>query len=165
MTETEDLTMLNPDHQMKLLYPHRPWEDEPDHAEWTDPSTGYKCRIQRNTLLGFLCGYVGVLKGHPAYGLEHDALNGMIGGGVHGGVTYSGRNGGVHDLWWFGFDCGHAGDFAPEMAKKLLQILPKEAKLLRDKSHETYRTWEFVETEIRALVRLIAKANVTWAER
>ena len=33
----------------------------------------------------------------------------------HGGITYAG--GGEHsdypiesDLWWFGFDCGHAGD-------------------------------------------------------
>lgn len=32
---------------------------------------------------------------------------------VHGGLTYSGGNGKYpveSDLWWLGFDCGHAGD-------------------------------------------------------
>ena len=33
---------------------------------------------------------------------------------VHGGLTYSGGAGKYpvpgEDLWWFGFDCGHAGD-------------------------------------------------------
>jgi hypothetical protein len=32
---------------------------------------------------------------------------------VHGSLTYSGGNGDypvASDLWWFGYDCGHAGD-------------------------------------------------------
>ena len=32
---------------------------------------------------------------------------------VHGGVTYSGKSDNYpvpSDLWWFGFDCAHAGD-------------------------------------------------------
>jgi hypothetical protein len=162
MSETEDLTMLDPDHQMKLLYPHRPWESEPDHAEWTDPSTGYKCRIQRNTKLGFLCGYVGVNRFHPAHGMHYGDMNTAIGSDVHGGLTYSKKDG---ELWWFGFDCGHADDFAPKMAKKVLKVMSREKKLFRYESRQTYRTWEYVETEIMALVRLLSKANVTWAER
>ena len=34
--------------------------------------------------------------------------------GVHGGVTYSASSDGypisIQDHWWFGYDCGHAGD-------------------------------------------------------
>ena len=38
---------------------------------------------------------------------------------VHGGLTYSDDSApgkeSEDDLWWFGFDCGHVGDYAPAM--------------------------------------------------
>jgi hypothetical protein len=43
---------------------------------------------------------------------------------AHGGLTYSGacsgrichvpREGQAENVWWFGFDCGHAGDLVPQ---------------------------------------------------
>ena len=47
---------------------------------------------------------------------------------VHGGLTYSGNGGdkrkGTYpvesDLWWFGYDCGHAGD-APAPGSRMAQ--------------------------------------------
>ena len=47
---------------------------------------------------------------------------------VHGGLTYSGNGGDKHkgtypvesDLWWFGYDCGHAGD-APAPGSRMAQ--------------------------------------------
>lgn len=36
--------------------------------------------------MGHLCGYIGVPKGHPWYGKDHD----MIEANVHGGLTYFG---------------------------------------------------------------------------
>jgi hypothetical protein len=33
---------------------------------------------------------------------------------VHGGLTFSGTWD-DESLWYFGFDCGHAGDFSPRM--------------------------------------------------
>lgn len=71
--------------------------------------------------LGHLCGYVGVPRSHPWYGLFCDNIDVR----VHGGLTYCGeelpkRNRlkpYPHDtrlaIWWIGFDCAHAGDLVP----------------------------------------------------
>ena len=112
---------------------------------WT--AHGLTCAVLENLTIGHRCGYVGVWKGHPLYGVDYsshsavlvepweDVKDGPIGDrgviplvcrrgdevtpdcffDVHGGLTYSG---GAKDypiknplgLWWFGFDCGHAGD-------------------------------------------------------
>lgn len=49
-----------------------PWQDEPDHIEWTDERTGLPCRIIRNMMFGHLCGYVGVPPTHPYFGWGYD---------------------------------------------------------------------------------------------
>lgn len=49
-----------------------PWQDEPDKVQWLDPVTNYPCLIVRSQVSGSLCGYVGVPKEHPAYGLDYD---------------------------------------------------------------------------------------------
>lgn len=169
MTE-ENLTMLDPDHQMKLLYPERPWEDEPDTAEWFDARTGYKCRIERQSNSGTLCGYVGVFRGHPAYGLGYDDLHSSVSILVHGGLTYSNTDKNL--VHWFGFDTAHAGDFCPGIAKLMLKYAPESDTKSRWMwgatgvlGNETYRTWEYVEGEVHKLVNVLSKANVTWAER
>lgn len=125
---------------------------------------GYKCVVIM-TDMGHRCGYVGIPKKHPLYGVygseEHKSLpaedlqqqevgkRGIIplvcfGAkedkvyaspdvyfDVHGGITFS--DGGlralpdVKDLWWFGFDCAHAGD-APDLNKmnpKLREVYEK----------------------------------------
>ena len=155
---------VTPEQQMKLLYPNRPWESEPDYAEWVDPRTGYKCAIRRHETLGHLKGYVGVNRFHPAYGLNYEQANHCIDSDVHGGLTYAKTD--ENEVHWFGFDCGHAGDFSPGLALNMLRYYPEARPdwVLPSLMNETYRTWEFVETEIMCLVRLLSKTNVTWTE-
>lgn len=120
-----------------------PWQDEPDKRQWTDEATGLPCLMVRGPV-GALCGYVGVLPDHPAYGLNYDhwrygedgeqaeltpveaAINALE---AHGGLTFAHGCGHGDDpstgichvpapgqpdhVWWFGFDCAHAGDYAP----------------------------------------------------
>ena len=107
--------MLEAHHKMKLFYPIRPWENEPDHAEWVQEPSGYKCRIRRNATTGTLCGYVGVPKENRFWGMDYDAQDDdliSISREVHGGLTFaSGEKG----WWFFGFDTAHINDFAPKM--------------------------------------------------
>lgn len=108
-----------------------PWMDEPDKMQWQDGETGLPCLAVRNHF-GSWCGYVGVSPDHPAYGLGYDDVRTASGDwpDVHGGLTYAGhcRDGdeatnichvpepGEPDkVFWFGFDCNHWRDFAPEM--------------------------------------------------
>ena len=150
MTETNSLTMLapevTPEQQMKLLYPNRPWEREPDDAEWYDARTGYKCAIRRHETLKHLNGYVGVFVGHPAHGLDYPDLDIP----VHGGLTYSNTDKAA--VRWFGFDCGHGGDFSPGIAMLMMKYVPEKEEMLRTRSDEVYRTWEFVERQVQNLV-------------
>lgn len=151
MTETE----VAPDQQMKLLYPDRPWESEPDTAEWYDASTGYKCRIQRQTEnSGTLCGYVGVFKGHPAWGGMYQGYPHIE---VHGGLTFSNTD--KNAVHWFGFDTAHGGDFCPGVAKMMLKYggPPLDLGSYVHQLGETYRTWEYVEGEVRKLVDALWK--------
>ncbi len=48
-----------------------PWQNEPDKKQWLDSETGMPCLIIRNNV-GALCGYVGVAKNHPLFGLDYD---------------------------------------------------------------------------------------------
>lgn len=77
----------------------------PDHTVKTWEACGLKCAICRGGVA--LCGYVRVPVGHPAYGKYYDdpELNGIR---VHGGITFCQKS---PDGFWFGFDCGHFGDW------------------------------------------------------
>jgi hypothetical protein len=146
-TDTTNPT-LTPEQKLKLLIANRPWETEPNNAEWEDKVTGYKCRITRHGDLGHLCGYVGIPKTHPLYG-KHYSDDETSGIRAHGGLTYADSDedwGG--GLWWFGFDCSHSGDLSP-----WLLIVLAEKNRFDFGRHETYRTWEYVENEVRELVR------------
>ncbi len=93
-----------------------PWQAEPDHAEFRH--RGLACLIHRNQW-GVWCGYVGAPPGHPWHGGGYDEVP----ADVHGGLTYSSACAGdichvplpgePDDVWWLGFDCGHAGDLTP----------------------------------------------------
>lgn len=61
--------------------------------------------------LGYRCGYVGVPKGDPLYGMQYDdEIFDSV--DAHGGLNFSDTRKFVtsDDLWFFGFDCGHYGD-------------------------------------------------------
>ena len=137
--------MLEAHHKMKLFFPYRPWEDEPDHAEWTQEVSGYKCRILRNEITGSLCGYVGIPREHRFWGTEyntHDELD-DISDNVHGGLTYSREE---SDGWWyFGFDTNHIDDFAPKLVEMLIDRGRKDFAFFKCMN---YKTWEFVEDQV-----------------
>jgi hypothetical protein len=161
--------MLEAKHKMKLFFAVRPWEDEPDHAEWIDGElenlenptsnmTGFKCRIVRNETTGTLCGYVGIPKENRFWGMDYDAEDDdliAISREVHGGLTFaSGEKG----WWYFGFDTAHADDFAPKIVELLLSTNYEfKDNGLRFHNCMNYRTWEFVENEVHWLAWRLAK--------
>jgi hypothetical protein len=158
--------MLEAHHKMKLFFAIRPWEDEPDHAEWIDGeidhpttnATGFKCRIARNKTTGTLCGYVGVPKENRFWGIGYDSDSELrdISHNVHGGLTYSEQ--GDDGWWYFGFDTAHADDFAPKIVEVLLKSnYSLEERGFRFHDCMEYRTWEFVENEIHWLAWRLAK--------
>lgn len=124
--------------------PPGPWDSEPDKIQWTDAATGLPCLAKRHPHLGSWCGYVGIAEGHPLFGkgysecvskgcaeqycYEHTPESMLD---VHGGITYADRcqdgpeaiaichvpePGQADHVWWFGFDCAHAGDLSPGYA-------------------------------------------------
>jgi hypothetical protein len=140
--------MLEAKHKMKLFYPVRPWEDEPDHAEWVQEPSGYKCRITRNETTGTLCGYVGIPKEHRFWGKSYhrdDEEVDAISEDVHGGLTYA--QAGDDGWWYFGFDTAHTEDFTPAIVELLIG-LGREVGDLRFQDCMNYKTWEFVDDQI-----------------
>lgn len=124
------------------------WDNEPDKKQWQDPATSLACLIVRNHF-GNLCGYVGVPKTHKLYGIGYGAAPDVS---VHGGLTFANKCAegqceegsichlapeGEDDVWWFGFDCAHAGDMCPERNLSSLG--------------ETYRDFAYVTAEVTAL--------------
>jgi len=51
-------------------WPCGPWDNEPDMLDWEH--AGLKCAIRRGPM-GHLCGYVGIYKNHPLYGVDYNA--------------------------------------------------------------------------------------------
>jgi len=147
--------MLEASLKMKLFYPVRPWENEPDHAEWVQEPSGYKCRISRMEGSGALCGYVGIPKGHRFWGAsyEDDELR-DIGDNVHGGITYSQQ--GDDEWWYFGFDTTHINDFAPKLVELLIDLGRKDLPFT---DCMNYKTWEFVDDQIHWLGKRLWQYN------
>ncbi len=67
---------------------------------------------------------------------------------VHGSITYaSDRPGGASsksDLWWFGFDCSHAGDLSPKLPTF---------------GDEQYRTVQYARSETESLAGQLASVS------
>ena len=88
--------------------------------KWT--LRGMDCLILEGPF-GALCGYVRITNSHPLYGVGYSTPICGVSGcyehspdglfEVHGGITFSGERRGT--TWWFGFDCGHAGDLIPAL--------------------------------------------------
>lgn len=101
--------------------------------------------------LGFHCGYVGVPAGHPLHGVDYGQTSPALGDSLesvfdaHGGITFVGDGEGEYpvksDLWWFGYDCGHAWDApSPEHVEKMKQKYPDKPFM-----------WDFTGGEFRDL--------------
>ena len=148
--------MLEASHKMKLFFGYRPWEEEPDHAEWIQEVSGYKCRISRMEGSGALCGYVGIPKEHRFWGVNYDGDEELsdISDNVHGGITYSAQ--GKDGWWYFGFDTTHINDFAPKLVELLIEFGRKDLPFT---DCMNYKTWEIVEDQIYWLGKRLWQYN------
>jgi hypothetical protein len=121
--------------------------------DWIDETTGLRCVVVAH-LMGYRCGYVGVTAQSKLYGLDYynDKLNDIC---VHGGLTFSSRGYDddypvVSQLWWFGFDCAHAGDAKDE------SLISEQYKPLFLRPHllsGTVRTLEYCINECEHLAK------------
>lgn len=153
--------MLATDYKVdKSSWGDGPWQSEPDRVDFV--FAGLACLALRGSPhLGHWCGYVGVPREHPLYGVPYDQTPGLE---VHGGLTYSDRCSGdichvpapgmPDDVWWFGFDCGHAGDLSPGMEKFRRDVI--EPALGRYDMREVYRELPYVRAEIEHLAAQLA---------
>lgn len=161
-----------------------PWDDEPDRVDWIDDATGYPCQVIRHYSMGHLCGYVAVPPGHPLHGVNHeDDQAGNL--SAHLGVNYSepcmeygatetdGRPeelmvchvpepGEPDDVWWFGFDCGHAWDIQPGMDaryRELVGATEVDHHHLLFGDRRQYRPLAYVRNECTDLAAQLAEAT------
>jgi len=144
--------MLEASMKMKLFFTYRPWEDEPDRAEWVHEN-GLKCRIVRNQITGTLCGYVGVPKENMHFGAGYDEI-GTSDLDIHGGLTYS--DDGDDGWFYFGFDTAHADDFAPKIVEHLIEAGRKDFTFYQSCD---YKTWEYVCMQIDHLAEWLKVGN------
>lgn len=143
-----------------------PWLDEPDRAEWRH--VGLPCLALRAPL-GHWCGYAAVPPGHPLHGrgYDHEVAAGApleLAISCHGGLTYSDRCAGnichvarpgePDDVWWFGFDCAHSGDFVPRSVYLLRQHGLRSAELMADR--DVYRELAYVRAATERLAEQLA---------
>jgi hypothetical protein len=158
-------------HIDKTAWGPGPWVDEPDKIQWVDPVTDLDCLMVRHERYGHWCGYVGVPPGHPAHGKGYSSVEVE----VHGGLTFADRcdetapegHGICHvpgpgrpaDVWWLGFDCGHAWDHQPGLAARLRSIDLPDAGLPRG----VYRDRAWVASECAHLAVQLRAAQDTIA--
>jgi hypothetical protein len=128
-------------------------------VEWRN-ETGYPLLMVRSDVTGALCGYVGLPPGHPLHGKHYQEVDGLT---VHWGLTFSDachegghichvpQPGEPADVWWLGFDCGHAGDHCPAM-RALLRTLPGVGDRPRFPG-ESYKTLDYVRSEVEGLAK------------
>lgn len=143
-----------------------PWDAESlDKMQWRDPISGLPVMIKRGPI-GAWCGYVGIEDpDHPYFEKDYSNIDGDL--QVHGGLTFAsfcdegeGDHGerichipgpGEPDrVWWLGFDTGHFMDQVPGFTGPLFQDLSE---------HGTYKTQEFVTSEVLNLARQVAEAS------
>lgn len=139
-----------------------PWDAEPDRVDWE--YQGFPCMLIRNRY-GVWCGYVGLPHGHPLYGVPYQDVDLQV--EVHGGLTYSDacqghichvpKPGQPDDVWWFGFDCGHAYDLSPGM-QATLKRLGHELDQTPLTFREVYRDQAYAQAEVQRL----AAQLLTW---
>lgn len=114
-----------------------------------------------------LMGYIGVPPSHPFYHIDYTDNNWdnpVSNLQVHGGVTFTEHSNNLNptyyagdsndhtlnmNIWWIGFDCGHAGDLSPGIEK----LLPQS---LRSPLHTTYKDRDYVFAEIEKLATQIS---------
>lgn len=153
---------MDTEHIDRSGWPSGEWDGEPDKLVWIDTASDLDCMIHRNRM-GGLCGYVAVPPGHPLHGSGYHAADGEADEvesiEVHGGLTYADAcaddgtichvpaEGRPHDVWWFGFDCGHAWDIMPGMVAIEAQFK------YHDPRQGSYKNIAYVTAECERLAR------------
>ena len=151
-----------------------PWQDEPDRVDFVH--AGFACLARRHPAHGYWCGYVGLPPGHPLHSKiwsETDAVGDLH---AHRGINYSAlccndichipQPGMPAEVWWLGFDTGHAFDQSPGTDARLREAAaaahavgaPWADELDRNEINrmEVYRDLPYVRHEIEALAEQVA---------
>jgi hypothetical protein len=147
MTETID----------KSTWGEGPWQSEPDRVDFRH--AGLPCLALRHPRQGHWCGYAAVPPGHPAHGKDRNCVEVE----VHGGLSYEGLCDGLichvpapgepDDVWWLGFDFGHAWDILPgQEARGRSYGMPPIRSVMR----ETYRDLAYVRAQVESLAEQLA---------
>jgi len=134
----------------------KPWKKEPDYHEFL--YNGIRCKMERNKESLFWMGYAGVDEKHPLYGVEDGQAEQLL--ECHGGVTYSGEKG-RDGYWYFGFDCGHAGDLIPRLA----DIFTNTGNLRDIFITGVYRDFEYVKKETTELAKQLHNNKIRYLFR
>lgn len=126
-----------------MCLPVKPYKIE---REWE--SSGLKCAVVQARERGHRCGYVRVPPTHPMYGMDYDAPNVE----VHGGLTFATEEDCIEEDgkgWWFGFDCAHCGDASYEPGSPM-------AERYGNFPDEVFRSQAYVERETEYLARQLS---------
>lgn len=147
----------------RATWPEGPWTNEPDRVEWR--FNGMPCLIVRSAVTGAWCGYAGVAKGHPVYGVPWGDLPPLS---VHRGVNFADHcygpvchvpaPGETEDVYWIGFDCAHCLDAVP-MTGVIDSLLGSRRKQVRRTflKGETYRDVAYVRAAVERLAAQLAE--------
>lgn len=82
---------------------------------------------------------------------------------VHGSITYAGGNADYpapsDGLWWYGYDCAHAGDGrSPEYIAEQMRKYPEQPFMWGDDLGDEYRDLDYCVAECESLASQIAAA-------
>lgn len=124
-----------------------PFDDLAERTLGKGEHLGFEWEIVRNTI-GFRCGYIRILPGHPWFGKHYDEIDAH----VHGGLTFASEGKacpthGPEAEWWIGFDCAHYMD-APDPA-----LIEPGEPTIRSFNGGVVRSQEYVEKECRNLCK------------
>lgn len=138
----------------KSSWPRGEWDSEPDKCQF-ETEVGLPGLIVRGPS-GALCGYAAIPEGHKLFGRSYDASE--VKAEAHGGLTFSGAcksganeqsdichrpsPGEPEHVWWFGFDCAHAGDLMPSLWRRFSWS-----------QGGVYRNLSYVRAEVEALAK------------
>ena len=144
----------------------------PDDVLASGEHVGFRWMVIHNGM-GYRCGYVRVLPGHPWFGKHYDELEAKC----HGDLTFAEPDvncdkGGADNGWWLGFDCAHGFDLpdpnlprsgqVPSYASSLLEFSGAFVEPLLGINNPTdgsaVRSQEYVEAECHSLCEQAAKA-------
>jgi len=138
--------------ELKKGFGDGPWQSEPDRMEFE--SNGFTCLLLRSEL-GVWCGYVAIPEGHPWHGRHYDEVPAEAHGGLTfaeqctGAICHVPKPGESENVWWIGFDCGHALDFVPSLFT---------GRFAASMLHWSYRDVAYARTETEKLAQQAAEA-------